>query len=258
MPVPLHGEKYDSEPVRSAGREAAYARERGPETADGPRSVVVCFEDTPLENLVETYAGRELPSAFDDGGLYRLEDTDGRVGVVGGFGIGAPATAMVVESLAGRGVESFVLRGYAGVLDADVDSTDTLVATEALRDEGASYHYRPAARTATPPGDLTDDLVERLDHAGETVRTGPTWTTDAPFRETRAEVERYAAEGVLTVEMEAAAAFVVAADCEAEATAAFVPSDYLGSDSRAPGFHDIEESLLALADRLVAALAARE
>ena len=39
----------------------------------------------------------------------------------------------------------------------------------------------------------------------------PTWTTDALYRETRAKVERRVAEGCLTVEMEAAAFFAVAA-----------------------------------------------
>ena len=257
MPVPLHGEKYDSEPVLPVERETAYARERGLHVDDGPQSVLVCFDDTLFDHLVETRAGRELPSALYGGGYYRLDGTDGRVGVVGGFGVGAPATAMVVESLAGRGAESFALCGYAGVLDAGVEPTETLVATEALRDEGTSYHYRPAARTAVPPGDLTDDLVARLDEGGRTVRTGPTWTTDAPFRETRAEVERYAAEGVLTVEMEAAAAFVVAAECGVEAAAAFVPSDYLGPESWEPRFREAESHLLELGDRLVRALAVR-
>jgi len=255
--VPLHGEKYDSEPVLSAEREAAYARERGMAPDDSPACVVVCFDDALFEHLVEARGGRELRSALYGGTLYSLDATDGRVGVAGGFGIGAPATAMVVESLAHRGVGAFALCGYAGVLDADVDPTDVLVATEALRDEGTSYHYRPAALAAAPPGDLTEDLVERLDGGGETVLAGPTWTIDAPFRETRAEVERYAAEGVLSVEMEAAAAFTVA-DCRGvEAAAAFVPSDYLGPDTWEPRFHEVEEHLLALGDRVVAALAAR-
>lgn len=257
MPVPLHGEKYNSEPVLSVEREAAYARDRGLDVDGAPRCVLVCFDDALFEHLLETHAGRELPSAFYGGSYYRLDEVDGEVGVVGGFGIGAPATGMVVESLAGRGVAAFVLCGHAGVLDPDVEPTDTLVATEALRDEGTSYHYRPAARTADPPGDLTADLVARLDEEGRTVRTGPTWTIDAPFRETRAEVERYAAEGVLTVEMEAAAAFVVAAECGVEAAAAFVPSDYLGPGSRAPRFRDAEERLLALGECLVPALARR-
>lgn len=255
MPVPLHGEKYDSEPVLSVEREATYARERGRDTDRVPTSVVVCFSGTLLDHLVETHGGRELQVSAYQGRLFRLDGPAGDVGVVGGFGVGAPATAMVVESLAHRGTEAFALCGYAGALDADVGSADTLVATEALRDEGTSYHYRPAARTAVPPGVLTDELVERLDAAGERVRTGPTWTTDAPFRETRAEVERYATEGVLSVEMEAAAAFVVAAENGAAAAAAFVPSDYLGPDAWEPRFHEAGTHLCDLGDRVVAALA---
>lgn len=121
------------------------------DTDGSPACVVVCFDDALFEHLVEAHGGRELRSAPYGGYLCSLDATDGRVGVAGGFGIGAPATAMVVESLAHRGVGSFALCGYAGVLDSDVDPTDVLVATEALRDEGTSYHYRPAARTSGSP-----------------------------------------------------------------------------------------------------------
>jgi nucleoside phosphorylase len=192
MPVPLHEGKYGSDPVLSSERETAYARERGHGVESVPASMLVCFSGSLLERLVETHPSGELRSSFYGGSIHRLTDSDPGVGVVGGFGIDAPATAMAVESLAHRRVEEFVLCGYAGVLDPDVGSTDVLVATEALRDEGTSYHYLPASRSATPPGDLTGRLAERLDDGDRTVRTGPTWTTDAPFRESRAEVERYA------------------------------------------------------------------
>ena len=192
MPVPLHEGKYGSDPVLSSERETAYARERGHGVESVPASMLVCVSGSLLERLVETHPSGELRSSFYGGSIHRLTDSDPGVGVVGGFGIGAPATAMAVESLAHRRVEEFVLCGYAGVLDPDVGSTDVLVATEALRDEGTSYHYLPASRSATPPGDLTGRLAERLDDGDRTVRTGPTWTTDAPFRESRAEVERYA------------------------------------------------------------------
>jgi uridine phosphorylase len=42
------------------------------------------------------------------------------------------------------------------------------------------------------------------------VRSGSTWTTDAPYRETVEEVMEFRRRGVLTVEMEAAALFAVA------------------------------------------------
>jgi uridine phosphorylase len=43
------------------------------------------------------------------------------------------------------------------------------------------------------------------------VYTGATWTTDAPFRETEAAIERARSEGILAVEMEAAALYTFAA-----------------------------------------------
>ena len=41
------------------------------------------------------------------------------------------------------------------------------------------------------------------------VLRGATWTTDAPYRETRQEVQQYQSEGVKTVEMESAGLFTV-------------------------------------------------
>jgi len=42
------------------------------------------------------------------------------------------------------------------------------------------------------------------------VYTGATWTTDAPFRETETAIERARSEGILAVEMEAAALYAFA------------------------------------------------
>jgi uridine phosphorylase len=44
---------------------------------------------------------------------------------------------------------------------------------------------------------------------GAQCTVGTTWTTDAPYRETREEVLQYQAEGVKTVEMESAGLFTV-------------------------------------------------
>lgn len=107
---------------------------------------------------------------------------------------------------------------------------------------------------APTPGSLTDELVDRLDGRDERIRTGPTWTADASFRETRSKVERYAAEGVLAVEMEAAAAFAAAGECGVEAAAAFSPSDYLGPDAWEPRFQEAGTHLRDLGDRIVSAL----
>jgi uridine phosphorylase len=54
-------------------------------------------------------------------------------------------------------------------------------------------------------------IVAELDARGIPHEQGRTWTTDGLFRETRGKVERRVQEGCLTVEMEAAALFAVAA-----------------------------------------------
>jgi purine-nucleoside phosphorylase len=71
---------------------------------------------------------------------------------------------------------------------------------------------------------------------GVAFQRGATWTIDAPYRETVDEVRHYRANGVLTVEMEAAALFAVATVRGVEAASAFVLSDLLGETEWMPDF----------------------
>jgi len=52
-------------------------------------------------------------------------------------------------------------------------------------------------------------LVDAIRRRGAQCTVGTTWTTDAPYRETREEVMQYQAEGVKTVEMESAGLFTI-------------------------------------------------
>lgn len=85
-----------------------------------------------------------------------------------------------------------------------------MVCDRAIRDEGTSHHDRPDATYAYPCPDLTASLCAAIRHNGLPFQMETTWTTDAPYRETVEEIIRYRAEGVVTVEMEAAALFAVA------------------------------------------------
>ncbi|MFB6206118.1 MAG: nucleoside phosphorylase [Haloglomus sp.] len=266
MPVPLHDAKYDSEPVIDAGAAAADAESRGNPRPDAPDAMLLCYNPDLLVHLVETYDGEELPGQYFGGGCYRLPgvpDTD-EVGVVGEFGIGAPVTAMVVESLLESGTERFCICGRSGILAADGDGRDrvpestAVVANAALRDEGTSYHYEPAARTVAADETVREAVRRALAAADIDYRVGPTWTTDALFRETAAEVEDYVAAGVLTVEMEAAAAFTVARHHGAAAGAVFVPSDYVTTGGWDPLFGDDIELLRETGEAVVRGIAAAE
>jgi uridine phosphorylase len=75
------------------------------------------------------------------------------------------------------------------------------------RDEGTSYHYLPPGRDVACSPSLTTPIARELSTLGVPVRTGKVWTTDAPYRETKQQLEQWAAEGVMAVEMQAASLF---------------------------------------------------
>ena len=83
----------------------------------------------------------------------------------------------------------------------------SVVPTGAIRDEGTSYHYAPPSREIGPTPAALRSIEETLARRGLPYVGGLTWTTDAPYRETRGKVERRVAEGCITVEMEAAALY---------------------------------------------------
>ena len=81
----------------------------------------------------------------------------------------------------------------------------------ALRDEGTSYHYLPSdSEYAEADSGLLVIAETGLINVGDLVERGATWTTDAPYRETLQAIDAARAEGILAVEMEAAALYAFA------------------------------------------------
>ena len=78
---------------------------------------------------------------------------------------------------------------------------------KALRDEGTSYHYLPPSDYSAADSKIIDAVAGAFDTLTIPVERGATWTTDAPFRETAETITAMKAEGLLAVEMEAAALY---------------------------------------------------
>ncbi len=121
--------------------------------------------------------------------------------------IGGPYTVLVAEQLALCGAKLIVGLASAGRLDSRIPLPAIVLADEAIRDEGTSYHYLPPGKTVQATQSVLPALKERLGEVGLPLRRGLVWTTDAPYRETEEQMARYADMGALAVEMQAASLF---------------------------------------------------
>ena len=174
------------------------------------------------------------------------------IGLVHMTGIGAPHSAAVFEELIALGGKEFLNIGSAGGLDG----LGVFVCDKAVRDEGTSYHYIPHQDFAYPSKELSERLKVELKKVGLPFEIGTTWTIDAPYRETRAEVQHYKKSGVKTVEMEASALFTVAQVRKVKIAAAFVVSDVLGEKKWDPQFDakHVKQKMNQLLDASVSCL----
>jgi uridine phosphorylase len=238
----------------------AYLRGRGrvPDLAplDG---VLLLYQASLLRRILEREA-TEQHRGWVTGDFRLLMRKDQRVGVCGGFGIGAPVVAIVIEELIALGVNRFIALGTAGSLQRDVAIGEIVICDRAIRDEGVSHHYIAPARYARPSAGLTRRLAGALTEAGRAFRIGGSWTIDTPYRETAAEARHYQDEGILTVEMEAAAVFAVAEHRGVEAAAAFAVSDSLADLVWNPQFDSAEtqDELDAIFEAAVSALSTED
>jgi len=121
--------------------------------------------------------------------------------------IGGPYAVLIAEQLHAAGAKIIIGLTSAGRLAPDLPLPCLVVATSAIRDEGTSYHYLAPSREVACATPIVPLLERELRATGWSVRPGTVWTTDAPYRETRPQLEKWAREGVLAVEMQAASLF---------------------------------------------------
>lgn len=225
--------KHAEDPFFSGAEYIEYAKRVGRIPVDlvAPDGVIVCYQRSIYEHVLALHGLDRKDHRL----LHGMAPIDGGLAIVGGFGIGAPVAATVLEEMAAIGVGRFVSMGTAGSLQKMCGIGDVIVCDRAIRDEGVSHHYvEPGMYSHADPA-LTDALHDRL---GGT--RGTSWTIDTPFRETVAEARHYQAEGVLCVEMEAAALFAVAERLGVAIGSAFTISDSLADLVWDPQFHSTE------------------
>lgn len=176
-----------------------------------PAGCLLDFDGELLERLVGSGRVKPDPSwpCFHTR-LYRWSSGRSEFGVIGGT-IGAPFAVLVAEELFVCGCRALVSIGSAGLISQSLQPPFFLLVERAFRDEGASYHYLPASPFVEADQDFLNRVQARLEKAEITVHRATTWTTDAPFRETATRIEFCRNQGVVAVEMEAAALLAFAA-----------------------------------------------
>ena len=141
--------------------------------------------------------------------LYRMTHNDLALGIVP-CAVGASFAVLVAEQLFAAGCRLLVSVTSSGQLVQLRPPPYFIFIDRSLRDEGTSYHYLPASKFSKAPPNVIAAMEGVFDGLAVAVERGATWTTDAPFRETSSAISAMKAEGLLAVEMEAAALYAFA------------------------------------------------
>ena len=131
----------------------------------------------------------------------------GKTAGIIGCAVGAPFAVLVTEELFACGCRLLISLTSAGQITPVGNPPYFVVIDRALRDEGTSYHYAAPAAFAEADPALVETAIKALGDTGLRAYVGPSWTTDAPFRETSDAIAAARARGILAVEMEAAALY---------------------------------------------------
>ena len=205
MTFPNYPDKHNLASLLTADELVAYRARLRRMPKIKPEGVLFCLERG-LPHRMRWRIPVERAGAMN-ADVYAVKKTKGKVAVLTSFGGGSPMVMELAEELAVMGAKKMILMTWGGTLQADLQPGDIVVCDRAIRDEGASHHYLPPAKYVNADELLVNELGDAIQTRGAQYRIGTTWTTDAPYRETREEVAQYQAEGVKTVEMESAGLF---------------------------------------------------
>jgi uridine phosphorylase len=136
-------------------------------------------------------------------------------------GIGGPSTEIALNELAAVGCDSFIRLGTTGGLQERIRCGDITISTGAMRWEGATDAYAPAAYPAAAGYEVVLALIQACERLGLTYHLGVSASTSSFYAgqsrpafgeyigEAPERVARLQAMGVTNFEMEAATIFTL-------------------------------------------------
>ncbi len=212
---------------------------RGRRDPGAAPDLLMCMPGPLLELAVRTAKARETRvSGFGLYKAYQVKSASAgkpRLTAAGPF-LGAPQAVMGLEELIALGASRIWVAGWCGSLQPDLGLGELVMPLSAVSEEGTSAHYPLPGRVPGADAGMVEGLRACLAKSGLRAREGRVWTTDAPYRETRAKVARFNELGVLAVEMELSALFKAAAFRGVKLASLLAVSDELSGDAWRHGF----------------------
>lgn len=211
-----------------------------------PEIVLVCYQQSTLEDLRRRFPEIK-DSEFSD--LYLIDE--GKVGILGGWGVGAPALAVKMEQLIVLGTQAFIAVGTAGTLMDKHRIGDYIIASKALAEDGVAHLYLNGSTVAEADAGMCAEweaFVKK--HSLPHFQPAAAWSFSAMFRETPADVIRVSALGCDVVEMEAATLFAIGKEKGVQTLSLFVISDSVTDQKWVPHIKGgpVRDNLHQLAD----------
>ncbi len=240
--LPICKEKYNSESIRTPKNFESYRRKinKWP-NFKAPESIIICYDDRILEYVEKNYELEKYKSFCGD--FWFLKETNNNLAIFGNFGLGSSMIATRIEELIQFGIKNFISIGEAGGLQKDAKIGDIIICDKALRDEGVSYHYLKSSKYAYSSKKLLNKIISIFKKQNISFKVGSTWTIDAIYRQTKAEIKKFQKEKVLTIDMEVATLFAIAEYRKVEASAILTISDSFANLKWNPKFHETTKSL---------------
>lgn len=129
---------------------------------------------------------------------------------IASHGVGAAGAALCFEQLADAGATRLIRAGSAGGLQPDIEAGAVVIATGAVRDDGLTERLVPPSFPAVPDRRVVAALSQQAEHHGVHAVEGVVLTSDLFFPHVLGhQLEMWQRAGVVAVEMECAALFVI-------------------------------------------------
>src|SRR6202167_2105970 len=182
--------------------------------APGDYAEAVLLPGDPLraKYIAETYLEDPTQCNGERGLLGYTGTYEGARVSVQGTGMGCPGATIVFEELIQLGCRKLIRVGTCGGLQSSHRLGDLIVALSAVPADSTALHLvggEPHCPTAS--WSLVHEAVHIAKQREQALHVGPIVSSDLFYNPDGGQYERWAARGVLAVEMEAAALFTLAA-----------------------------------------------